>query len=75
MPWPKGKSHSEETKAKMRELETGAVLVVSDETGYFGESTAGEIRYAVEHGKPVEFAKPAAGMRAFDAGLIQEAPF
>src|SRR5208282_4954712 len=51
------------------------VLVVSDETGYFGESTAGEIRYAVEHGKPVEFAWPAAGMRAFDAGLIQGAPF
>ena len=51
------------------------VLVVSDETGYFGESTAGEIRYAVKHGKPVEFTMPAAGMRAYDAGLIQKAPF
>ena len=51
------------------------VLVVSDESGYFGESTAGEIRYAVEHGKPVEFTWPAAAMRAFDAGLIQGAPF
>src|SRR5450755_2894600 len=32
------------------------VLVVSDETGYFGESTAGEIAYAVAQDKPIRFA-------------------
>ena len=48
------------------------VLVVSDEAGYFGESTRGEIAYAVAHGKPVEFAEPAAEKRARDAGLIGE---
>jgi hypothetical protein len=47
------------------------VLVVSDETGYIGESTRGEIRYAVEYGKPVKFAVPAAEARARDAGLIR----
>ena len=31
------------------------VVVVSDESGYFGESTAGEIAYANANGKPVEF--------------------
>jgi hypothetical protein len=45
------------------------VLVVSDETGYFGESTEGEIRYAAEHGKPVRFAEPAAARRARWLGL------
>jgi hypothetical protein len=42
------------------------VLVVSDETGYFGESTASEIRYAEGHGKPVRFAVDAARRRALD---------
>jgi hypothetical protein len=46
------------------------VLVVSDESGYFGQSTTGEIRYAIEHGKPVEFANPASAQRARDAGLL-----
>jgi hypothetical protein len=45
------------------------VLVVSDETGYFGESTKNEIRYATEHGKPVRFAEPAAALRAQGLGL------
>jgi hypothetical protein len=45
------------------------VLVVSDETGYFGESTEGEIRYAAGHGKPVRFAEPAAARRARWLGL------
>lgn len=40
------------------------VLVVSDETGYFGESTAGEIAYAAACGKPVRFAVDAARERA-----------
>ncbi len=45
------------------------VLIVSDASGYFGESTAGEIAYAVAHGKPVRFTEPAAQARALDAGL------
>ncbi len=40
------------------------VLVVSDETGYFGDSTWGEITYARSLGKPVKFAVAAAGDRA-----------
>ena len=39
------------------------VLVVSDESGYFGESTVSEIRYALRLGKPVEFAEPASRER------------
>ena len=31
------------------------VLVVSDESGYYGDSTRGEIAYARSHGKPVRF--------------------
>jgi hypothetical protein len=49
------------------------VLVVSDETGYFGESTQGEIRYALEHGKPVKYAVAASEKRARDLGLIDGA--
>ena len=45
-------------------------LVVSDETGYFGASTTGEIRYAVEHGKPVRFAVAAAASRAEEMDLF-----
>ncbi len=39
------------------------VFVVSDASGYFGESTRGEIDYAISLGKPVEFATPAASAR------------
>jgi hypothetical protein len=46
------------------------VLVVSDETGYFGASTAGEIAYAVAQGKPVRFVVAAAEQRAREAGLL-----
>lgn len=46
------------------------VLVVSDEAGYFGQSTAGEIAYAVKHGKPVLFANKAAAERAKATGLL-----
>jgi hypothetical protein len=46
------------------------VLVVSDETGYFGESTKGEIHYAVEHGKPVRFTDPRAALRAQALGMV-----
>lgn len=46
------------------------VLVVSDDTGYFGQSTASEIAYAVEHRKPVRFAVDAAHRRAWNASLL-----
>jgi len=46
------------------------VLVVSDASGYFGESTAGEIRYAIEHDKTVTFAYPASMTRARELGLL-----
>ena len=46
------------------------VLIVSDETGYFGESTRGEIAYAVAQGKPVRFARAASLQRALEAGLL-----
>jgi hypothetical protein len=46
------------------------VLVVSDETGYFGESTAGEIAYAVAQDKPIRFAVAASLQRALEAGLL-----
>jgi hypothetical protein len=50
------------------------VLVVSDETGYFGDSTEGEIRYAVQHGKPVQFTEPAAALRAQELKLAVGGP-
>jgi len=46
------------------------VLVVSDEAGYFGDSTASEIQYAAEHGKPVKFAVTAAERRAYEMDLF-----
>jgi hypothetical protein len=39
------------------------ILVVSDASGYFGDSTAGEIRYAQATGKRVVFDVPAAEAR------------
>lgn len=45
------------------------VLVVSRD-GYFGQSTAGEVAYAIELGKPVRFAEQAAEDRAREAGLL-----
>jgi hypothetical protein len=39
------------------------VLVVSDETGYIGNSTRGEIAYAFQHNKPVRFQHPEKGNR------------
>lgn len=49
------------------------VLVVS-EGGYFGDSTAGEIVYAVKHGKPVLFAEETARDRAAAMGLLRLDP-
>ena len=51
------------------------VLVVSDESGYFGDSTAGEIAYANVAGKPVGYLHDAAFERADALGLIVEPPF
>lgn len=51
------------------------VLVVSDEAGYFGDSTAGEIAYANAVAKPVRYVHQAAENRARSKGLIVEAPF
>jgi hypothetical protein len=48
------------------------VLVLSDEAGYFGQSTAGEIAYAVGHGKTVRFAVDAARECALAAGLVAD---
>jgi hypothetical protein len=53
----------------MREME-GLMLVISDESGYFGESTRSEIEYAIKNGKPVGFANPAAKRRAHELELI-----
>lgn len=46
------------------------VLVVSDESGYFGDSTAGEIAYANKTGKPVGYLCRAAFERAGALGLV-----
>lgn len=37
------------------------VLVVSDASGYYGDSTRSEIEYAEKPGKPVRFLAPASG--------------
>lgn len=47
------------------------VLVVSNVSGYFGETTEEEIRYAVTRRKSVKFSTPAAQQRALERGLIQ----
>lgn len=45
------------------------VLVVSDESGYFGDSTRGEIEYAYAQGKRVRYVNEAAAIRAVKLGL------
>lgn len=71
-----GVGHDSPEKVALDELHkrkidlAGYVMVVSDETGYFGQSTAGEIAYAVEHGKPVRFAVSASETRARELGLV-----
>lgn len=40
-----------------------SIYVATDESGYFGESTAGEIAFAISLGKPVVFANEAAEER------------
>lgn len=50
----------------------GRVLVVSDESGYFGASTRGEIDYARDLGVPVDFLVPASEVldRRHAAGMF-----
>lgn len=73
-----GVGHDSAEKAALDELHkrkidlADEVLVVSDESGYFGSSTAGEIRYAVALGKPVRFDMAASEDRAMAAGLLCE---
>lgn len=42
-------------KLRMAARHDGRVVVVSDESGYYGESTAREIAFALEMGLPVEY--------------------
>lgn len=71
-----GIGHDSAQKAQLDELHlrkvdlADYVLVVSDESGYFGESTAREIGYAVRQGKPVEFTTAVAGTRAKTQRLL-----
>ena len=71
-----GVGHDSDEKTALDELHkrkidlADYVLVVSDESGYFGDSTAGEIWYAVEQGKPVRFAVAAAEDRAHEMDLF-----
>lgn len=70
-----GVGHDSAQKASLDELHkrkidlADYVLVVSDESGYFGESTAGEIGYAHQQGKPVAYLHEASRARAAEAGL------
>jgi hypothetical protein len=70
-----GVGHDSAEKAALDELHkrkidlADYVLVVSDASGYFGQSTQGEIRYAADRGKPVRFAEPAAATHAASLGL------
>jgi len=64
-----GVGHDSDEKLALDELHkrkidlADEVLVVSDERGYFGESTRSEIAYATALGKPVEFVHPSARER------------
>jgi hypothetical protein len=71
-----GVGHDSAEKVKLDDLHlrkidlADYVVVVSDETGYFGESTTREIRYALEHAKPVAYLRPSAFQRAMKLGLF-----
>jgi hypothetical protein len=73
--WLADQPNADAVLAKMSELETGDVLVVSDESGYFGESTRGEIEYAYRYGKPVRYLYRAAEDRADEMGIVPEVAF
>jgi hypothetical protein len=78
-----GVGHDSEQKIMLDELHkrkidlADYVLVVGDVTGYYGSSTLSEIRYALDHGKPVEFTEPAARERCLNqvrVKLLDRAP-
>ncbi len=64
-----GVGHDSSEKVALDELHkrkidmADEVLVVSDDSGYFGDSTTGEIRYALAIGRPIRFAHAAAEER------------
>jgi hypothetical protein len=72
-----GVGHDSQEKVALDELHkrkidlADYVYVVSGDKGYFGDSTAGEIVYAVMHGKPVLFAEEAARDRASAMSLLK----
>jgi len=65
-----GVGHDSDAKRRLDELHlrkidlADYVLVVSDSSGYFGQSTWREIDYARSHGKPVKFVHSNAQRRA-----------
>jgi hypothetical protein len=73
-----GVGHDSQEKITLDELHkrkidlADYVYVVSSADGYFGDSTAGEIVYAVLHGKPVLFAEELARDRATEMHLLKE---
>jgi hypothetical protein len=73
-----GVGHDSAEKVALDELHkrkidlAAEVLVVSDGTGYFGESTRSEIEYAYQHGKPVRYLYRAAEDRARELGIVPE---
>ena len=76
-----GVGHDSSEKVALDELHkrkidlADEVLVVSDQTGYFGESTRGEIEYAYKHGKPVRYLYGTAEDRADEMGIVPEVAF
>jgi hypothetical protein len=62
----------EEAKPGLDELHkrkidmSSRIIVISDDTGYIGDSTAGEINYAIKHGKQVEWLSQAAEERFYE---------
>jgi hypothetical protein len=74
-----GVGHDSAEKVSLDELHKRKVdladyVYVVSEGGYFGDSTAGEIVYAVRNRKQVLFAEEVARDRAYGMGLLGVAP-
>jgi hypothetical protein len=54
-----------------RKIDLADYVYVVSADGYFGDSTAGEIAYAQQHGKPVLFAEESARDRAAGMSLLR----
>lgn len=72
-----GVGHDSTEKVSLDELHKRKVdladyVYVVSEGGYFGDSTAGEVVYAQQHGTPVLFAEESARDRAASMGLLRE---